>query len=179
MTTGTVAYGHATSKPVELTCRYQLEIGESFERWRLIRTWHHTSCIVVPISPITELNVWSLFSYNTIDLDYNNAISASTDIQVVWGCFASLGRVKIVLQPCNHDPATGEEVAKQREFNPRGTRQIHPMPDDGISAEAYLLSDPRTIQRSAKSDPASTFELLIELSLNEHGLWSNFSTLRS
>jgi hypothetical protein len=131
-----------------------------------------------PYPPITELDVWSLFSYNTIDLDNDNAISASTsrwsgDVLPLWD------ELKIVLQPCNHDPATGEEVAKQREFNPRGTRQIHPTPDDGISAEAYLLSDPRTIQRSAMSDPASTFELLIELSLNELALWSTSSTSHS
>jgi hypothetical protein len=154
MTTGTVAYGHATSKPVELTCRYQLEIGESFERWRLIRTWHHTSCIVVPISLITELHVWPLFSYNTIDLGKNNAISTSTfrwsgDVLPLWD------ELKIVLQPCNHHPATGEEVAKQREFNPRGTRQIHPMPDDGIAAEAYL----NLPNDSAISDERSSVDL--------------------
>lgn len=65
MTTGTVAYGHATSKPVELTCRYQLEIGESFRKVEA-RPGLGIS-IVVPISHITELDVWPL-SYNTIDL---------------------------------------------------------------------------------------------------------------
>jgi hypothetical protein len=146
MTTGTVAYGHATSKPVELTCRYQLEIGESFEGGGSsgLGITPRASWFRYPTSPSFTFGLFFLTTRSTwtpIIMRYLPRHPGGL------GMFASLGRVQIVLQPCNHDPATGEEVAKQREFNPRRTRQIHPMPDDGISAEAYLLSDPRTIQR--------------------------------
>jgi hypothetical protein len=66
--------------------------------------------IVVSISHITELDVWSLV-YNTIDL---GQCDIYLDIQMVWGCFASLGRAQnrfAAMQPSSGDRRRSGEAA--------------------------------------------------------------------